>query len=171
MLKKNLANIITSLRILGTLSLLWLTPLSTAWQIVYGLCGVTDVLDGTVARAMHIQSRFGAKLDSVSDLCFYAVMLVQLLKPLVLRLPLWIWYPVAAVIIIRIFDYSYAAVKFGGLASTHAILNKASGFCIFLLPYAMKYLSKYLLWYGCFIVLLTAFAAIYELAIHIRLKP
>lgn len=83
MLKKNIANIVTVLRIIGTLSLLFMVPRSPVWLWVYGLCGVTDVLDGFLARRLKIQSRFGSRLDSASDLLFYAVMIIQLLPLLV----------------------------------------------------------------------------------------
>ena len=35
------------------------------------------MLDGTIARATNSTSEFGARLDSISDLIFYAVMIVK----------------------------------------------------------------------------------------------
>ena len=45
---------------------------------IYALTGLTDVLDGWIARKMGSASQFGAKLDSVADLIFYAVMLIMI---------------------------------------------------------------------------------------------
>ncbi|MBQ5555857.1 MAG: CDP-alcohol phosphatidyltransferase family protein, partial [Erysipelotrichaceae bacterium] len=49
-MRKNLANIITFTRILGTLCLIFLTPLTLPFFVVYIWCGLSDVLDGFVAR-------------------------------------------------------------------------------------------------------------------------
>ena len=72
------ANAITLLRISGTAVLLFLRPFSPAFFVVYTLTGVTDVLDGFVARKTGTASDFGAKLDSAADLLFYGVMLLKI---------------------------------------------------------------------------------------------
>ena len=58
-----LPNFITSLRILGTLTLLGLEPMSASFFLVYTITGVTDVLDGFIARLTGCVSDFGAQLD------------------------------------------------------------------------------------------------------------
>ena len=66
----NAADIITLLRIFGTILLLILKPLSVKFFLVSALTGITDVLDGWVARRLKITDDFGAKIDSVADLLF-----------------------------------------------------------------------------------------------------
>lgn len=68
-----IANGITTLRILGSIALLVIDRTSAAFMIVYTL---TDALDGWIARKTGTAGKFGAALDSVADLLFYAVMLV-----------------------------------------------------------------------------------------------
>ena len=46
--KPSVADIITLLRIMGTLLLVFIQPLSTVFLIVYAFTGLTDVLDGWV---------------------------------------------------------------------------------------------------------------------------
>ena len=46
--------------------------------IVYSVCGVSDVVDGTLARLTGSESSFGAKLDSIADILFYGVMILRL---------------------------------------------------------------------------------------------
>ena len=87
----NVADIITLLRISGTVLLLFLKPLSVKFFLIYALTGITDVLDGWVARRLKIDGDFGAKLDSVADLLFYAVMLSRILPILWDLLPYIIW--------------------------------------------------------------------------------
>ena len=49
-MKKNLANIITTTRLIGTIALLFTEPLSKAFYAIYIWCGFSDILDGFVAR-------------------------------------------------------------------------------------------------------------------------
>ena len=76
---KQLPNLMTMLRIVGTVVMAFLPPLCAAFYIVYTICGLTDVLDGWFARRFDAGSEFGAKLDSAADLLFYAVMLIKLM--------------------------------------------------------------------------------------------
>ena len=68
MLRNNLANIITSIRLIGAYVLIAFNPNGKYFIWVYTLCGITDVLDGFVARKLHTESELGSKLDSVADL-------------------------------------------------------------------------------------------------------
>ena len=74
----NIPNDITILRIVGTLCLMPTYLPSPMFFAIYALTGLTDVLDGWIARKMGSASQFGAKLDSVADLIFYAVMLIMI---------------------------------------------------------------------------------------------
>ena len=86
----NVPNCITCVRIIGALVLLWLKPLSTEFLIVYSLCGVSDALDGFIARATNTTSKFGTILDSIADLVFYSVMLLKVFPTLWDILPMWV---------------------------------------------------------------------------------
>ena len=59
-MKKHIANVITGLRIVFCLPLLFV-PLTSVWfYALYLLCGLSDMIDGTVARKMGAVSKFGA---------------------------------------------------------------------------------------------------------------
>ncbi|MBR4910813.1 MAG: CDP-alcohol phosphatidyltransferase family protein [Clostridia bacterium] len=133
--KNCIPNIITSLRLVGTLVLVFLTPLELWYFIVYSITGVTDALDGFVSRKLNATSEFGAKLDSIADLCFYTVSLVKLLPVLIAKLPWFIWIIVAAILVLRIISYVIAAVKFHRFAAHHTLLNKITGIFVFAVPY------------------------------------
>ncbi len=132
---RRLPNCITSLRILGALILFWVRPLTPWFYGVYSLCGISDVVDGCVARATKTTSRLGAILDSIADLLFYGVMLVRLFPMLWARLPGWVWVMFALVLLIRLGAYLTAAVKYRRFASSHTYLNKLTGLMVFLMPY------------------------------------
>lgn len=131
------ADIITLLRIVGTILLVALKPLSPEFFIIYALTGLTDALDGWIARKTKTSSTFGARLDSIADLLFYAVMLIRILPILLTILPGWIWYVVAGIICVRLSAYITAAIKCRRFASLHTYLNKLTGFSLFLVPFLL----------------------------------
>ena len=47
---KHIANIITGSRIVFSIALLFFPPLSSAFYVLYAAAGLTDMIDGTVAR-------------------------------------------------------------------------------------------------------------------------
>ena len=67
---KNVANILTSFRILGSILLLFFPMFSVEFYTIYLLCGFSDMIDGTIARKTNSTSELGAKIDSVADLVF-----------------------------------------------------------------------------------------------------
>lgn len=161
----NLPNYITALRIVGTLCLLPVQPLSPAFFILYTLTGLTDVLDGLTARKMKTESELGAKLDSIADLLFYAVMLIKLFPILWRKLPPEIWYAVAAILLLRFSAYSVAAVKYRKFASLHTYMNKLTGAAVFAVPYVITLpFARPVCWVICGSA---AIAAGEELLIHL----
>ena len=161
-----LPNSITSLRILGAIVLLFLTPLSTAFYIVYTFAGLSDALDGWLARRTNTTSELGKKLDSVADLLFYAVMLVRLLPVLLERLPIEIWILIGVILLVRLCAYITAAIKYHRFASLHTYLNKVTGGGVFLVPYILLLpIDVFLCGVVCVIGLL---ASVEELLIHLR---
>lgn len=132
---KNLPNYITCLRILGTVALLFVESLTFPFYIVYVLTGITDVLDGFVARITNTTSTLGARLDSIADLIFYTVLLVKILPEMLVVLPPIIWFAVAAVIAVRVCAYVLAFVKYKRFASVHTYMNKMTGASIFVYPF------------------------------------
>ena len=166
--KPNIPNCITSARIAGTVVLLFLTPLTPVFLVLYTLCGISDVLDGWIARKTNSISEFGSKLDSIADLIFYALMIIRLLPVLWRILPLWFWYIVGGIVFLRFIAYLTAAVKYHRFAALHTRMNKITGAAMFLLPYflALPFATAY-----CFIVMAVAcISSVEELVIHITHK-
>lgn len=110
-IKRNTANFITLIRMIGTICLLFLAPEAGAFYIVYTISGVSDALDGWIARKMKLESDFGSKLDSIADLMFYAVMFIKMFPALWEVLPKTIWIVVAVILVVRVVSYSVAAIK------------------------------------------------------------
>ena len=131
-MKKHLANILTCVRILGSMLLLFVPVFSAAFYGLYLLCGFTDMIDGTVARKTNSASRFGEKLDTAADIVFVAAALIRFLPKL--PIPLWLWIWGGGVAAIRIGNILLGYVFRKEFAAFHTILNKVTGLLLFLLP-------------------------------------
>ena len=59
------------------LFLLFLPLGSVRFLAVYTIAGLTDVLDGWLARKTGTASPFGARLDSIADLLFYGILILR----------------------------------------------------------------------------------------------
>lgn len=135
---KYLANLITCIRIAGAVFLFFCVPFSALFWGVYFLCGLSDMTDGYVARHMHIQSRFGALLDSIADLLFLVSVLVCIGADLLNILPQWSLYVAAGVAFIKVVSYCFGFLKFHRFVSLHTIFNKLTGGLLFCLPYFLS---------------------------------
>lgn len=168
--KKNnpIPNIITFMRVIGTISLFFVCPMSGLFFIIYTLCGLSDTLDGTIARATGSTSELGAKLDSIADLLFYGVMFVKIFPQLMEILPVWLWVVGVSVLIIRVTSYVTAAIKYRRFASLHTYINKMAGLSVFLTPYFIKVGFGYV--YCIVIGIVTGISSIEELLIHLSSK-
>ena len=113
-----LPNLITALRIAGTAGLLFTVPLTPLFFVIYTLCGLSDVLDGWLARHTGAASDFGARLDSIADLLFYTVMLAKLMPVLWQLLPGAFWALLGAVLLIRLCAYGVAAGRYGRVSTS-----------------------------------------------------
>ena len=156
---QNSANLITLSRVAFSLVLLFLSPLSIAFGILYLLCGLSDMADGFVARKTHTESKAGAKLDSTADLIFVAVSAVKLL-PLV-RLDVWLWVWAAVIALIKIAAMLLRFVRVHIFAPPHSIFNKLTGVLLFLLPLTLPLMD---IRYGAALVCAAAtFAAVQDI--------
>ena len=131
-----MANVITTIRILCSVVLLFCAALSPWFYALYITAGVSDMVDGWVARKTNTVSDFGSKLDTVADILFVTVCLVKLLP--VLHLPVWIYVWIGIIACIKVFNivYSYAVRK--QFLSDHSILNKVTGALLFVLPLTLS---------------------------------
>lgn len=75
-IKKLIPNLLTLLRILGAAALLFLAPLEPPFLAVYVFCGVSDILDGFLARRWQVSGSVGALLDSIADFLLTAILLI-----------------------------------------------------------------------------------------------
>ena len=159
-MKKHIANIITGLRIVLSLPLLFV-PLSSAWfYVFYLLCGLSDMVDGTVARRMGSASAFGAKLDTVSDFVFMIVALIKFMP--YLHIPTWLWAWIGIIATIKICGAILGFVRTGKITFPHTVLNKVTGLLLFLLPVTISLIElTYTLPFVCAVATISAIHEVY----------
>jgi len=98
--------------------------------VIVLLCGLTDVLDGYIARKYKVESKVGAKLDSLGDYTFF----------LMLVLYFFIWRQnlikdnsifIVLVIMVRLSSLVVCWIKNKKVYSLHTIANKVTGLLLY----------------------------------------
>ena len=163
-MKKQIANIITFCRILGSIGLLFCPVFSASFYGAYLFCGLTDMVDGTVARKTGAASAFGARLDTVADFLFVAVSFGKLLP--VIRIPVWLWAWAAAIAVVKLVSLIRGFLRRKQIPSLHTVMNKATGLCLFLLPLTVVFVElRYTAPVVCAVATITAVQEGYYIAI------
>ena len=138
-MKKQIANIITLCRILGSIGLLFCPVFSDRFYVLYLFCGLTDMVDGTIARKTGAFSEFGSRLDTVADFLFVISSFVKLVP--VIRIPVWIWVWAAVIAVAKLVNLVWGFTQTKQMPTLHTIANKATGLCLFLLPLTMSFVA------------------------------
>ena len=159
-MKKHVANIISLSRVAGAVALFFFNSLSKAFLAIYVFCGLTDLIDGPIARKLNATSPLGATLDTVGDVATY----LALTKVLIIKksVPGWIlaWILSAGVVFgIATFISKH---RFNKFYLPHTYLGKIFGGAVFVLPIAMQFMPGYV-WMSviCSIATVHAFELIY----------
>ena len=153
-----MANCITGLRILCGIALLFCPALSPAFFALYLAAGITDMLDGAVARKTHTVSEFGSRLDTIADFVLVVVCLVKLTP--VMDMPAWVYAWIGVVALIKGINVVSGYVAQKRFVALHTAANRIAGALLFLLPFT---LTRVDLRYSAGIVCaVSTFAAIQE---------
>ena len=156
-----IANIITGIRVVCSIALMFCSVLTPSFYTLYVIAGLTDMIDGWIARRTNTVSEFGAKWDSVADFIFVTVCLVKLIP--VMALPLWLYFWIGIIACIKCFNMGYEYVMKKRFVTVHSMANKVTGFLLFLFPLTWSFMDKR---YSAVVVCLVAtVAAIHELSI------
>ena len=127
---KHLPNIITALRIVGSIGLLFCNVAGWQFWTLYVFCGISDMIDGWLARKLQAESKTGSVLDSIADLSFVACCAIQLLP--ILSIPPWLWIWAGIIVIIKIVNQISSLIIIKKFCFPHTIANKLTGFLLFL---------------------------------------
>ena len=86
---KHLPNILSASRIALCLPLLLADAMTVPFWVLYVIAGTTDMLDGFLARRWGVESKFGARLDSLADFVLVLAVGYKLFPWLKLPTALW----------------------------------------------------------------------------------
>ena len=120
----------TALRIVGSIGLLFCNVAGWQFWTLYVLCGISDMIDGWLARKLQAESKTGSVLDSIADLSFVACCAIQLLP--ILSIPPWLWIWAGIIVIIKIVNQISSLIIIEKFCFPHTIANKLTGFLLFL---------------------------------------
>jgi len=163
---KNLANMITIIRIIGAFSMLLFKPLSPIFLLLYVICGLSDILDGYIARKTRTVSQIGMALDSIADLVFLVIAFFCFFR--IIAIPVWIWLWIGIIAIIRFVSYGVGLVRYHSFTALHTYANKLAGLILFIFPFL--YMRFDIIITGILLCSISSLSAIEELIIMMKSK-
>lgn len=153
-----MANTITIVRIICSIALLFYAPFSVPFYILYITAGLTDMIDGTVARKTGTVSELGSKFDTIADFVLVITCLIKLIPVLDIETWMYIWIMIIAEI--KLINIVSGFARYNRMIAVHSVLNKITGALLFVLPLSVCFIE---LRYTVLIVCATAsIAAIHE---------
>ena len=160
---KAIPNCISFSRIIFSLILIFITPLSIAFYAIYIICGFSDIMDGFIARKTMTTSILGAKLDSMADMIMTGVFLLVLYPIVNPTTKIIIW--IISIAIIRLASMVVALKRYKTFASLHTYANKITGLVLFIFPLLLSFVTTTVLMY--IICSVASISAIEELIIQL----
>lgn len=155
---RTMANAISYSRIVLSAVLLFLPTFSPAFYLFYILTGLTDMLDGAVARNTGTVSKFGAVLDTVADFVFVLICLFKFLP--IISIPFFVYVWIAVIALIRFINIVSGYILQKKFVTVHSFMNKITGAVLFIFPLTISIID---LKYSVIIVCIIAtFSAIQE---------
>jgi CDP-diacylglycerol--glycerol-3-phosphate 3-phosphatidyltransferase len=129
-LKKSIPNILSLLRILLSFALPLTIHLRGLFVGLVLLIGVTDIADGYIARKYKWVTKLGAKLDSLGDLVFFAIiLLIVFFRYEQIITDNYSWFLIT--LALKLTTAALSRIKYGEFVFIHTIANKLTGFLVF----------------------------------------
>lgn len=159
-----MANYITGGRIILSLAMLLCPVFSKAFYILYLLAGLSDMIDGSIARRCGTQSACGARFDTAADIVFAAVCAVRMLP--VLKLPVSVLLAAALVLLLKVSNIFIGLLKQKTFTAKHTVMNKISGALLFVFPFTLGHIKVQ--YSAAVLCAVTLFSAVQESCLILR---
>jgi phosphatidylglycerophosphate synthase len=126
MMNKQVPNLLSALRILSCVLFFLIGENAALFLMLVAFIGLTDLLDGYLARKYQCQSDLGAQLDSIGDLAFFVSLLVFICAHdwVLIRSALGIFL---ATVGFKTIPLAASLIRHRKILFIHTILNKLSG--------------------------------------------
>ena len=153
-----MANLITGIRIVCSIALLFCPVFSPAFYVLYITAGLSDMADGAVARKTGTVSEFGSKFDTAADFVLVAACLIKLIP--VILVPAWLIIWIIVIAVIKAVNLISGYVMRKEIVVLHTVMNKVTGMLLFVLPLTLTIID--LKYSGAIVSAAATFAAIQE---------
>ena len=127
---KRIPNILSALRIVLCLPLLMVDAMTVPFWTLYVTAGTTDMLDGFLARRWDVESKFGARLDSLADFVFVIAAGYKLFPWL--KLPATLWMMIGLIALVKMVNAICSYVVRNRIEYLHTKANKLTGLLLFI---------------------------------------
>ena len=125
---KQIPNFLSVSRIALCLPLLLVDAMTMTFWVLYLIAGLTDILDGFLARRWGVESKFGARLDSLADFVFVLAVGYKLFP--YLKLPATLWMMIGLVALVKVINAICSYVVNNRIEYLHTKANKLTGFLL-----------------------------------------
>ncbi|MBQ7702503.1 MAG: CDP-alcohol phosphatidyltransferase family protein [Candidatus Methanomethylophilaceae archaeon] len=136
---ERLPDLLTGSRVILSIVLLFLEPLSVPFLTLYLVACITDFLDGHLARKMGCKTSYGPYFDSLADCLLVAVVVYSIIVHVEFDNWMIIWIVIIASV--RIIAFLVGSLRYHKPAFIHSYLNKLTGMALFLLPFILVTIS------------------------------
>lgn len=130
---RHLPNLLSLLRLVFSLPLVLMVPGTPAFFALYLFCGVSDAIDGPLARRLGAADTMGALMDSLADFAFFLAILAILTRSHGDDLANWL-PGILTIVLFRASTLIVTTLRTGAPFFIHTLANKAAGVVVFLLP-------------------------------------
>ena len=151
-------HILSASRIVICLPLLLVDAMTVPFWVLYVIAGTTDMLDGFLARRWGVESKFGARLDSMADFVFVLTVGYKLFP--YLKLPTALWMMIGLIALVKIVNAVSAYIIRHKIVFLHTKANKLTGFLLFVGMMAIG--QSYFIPVAWVVACIALFAAIQE---------
>ena len=145
-------------RIVLCLPLLMVDAMTVPFWALYVTAGTTDMLDGILARRWGVESKFGARLDSLADIVFVLVVGYKLFPHL--KLPATLWMMIGLIALVKVSNAVSSYVVKHRIEFLHTKANKLTGFLLFVGMMAVR--QSYFIPVAWIVACIALFAATQE---------
>ena len=155
---KRIPNLLSTSRIPLCLPLLLVDAMTVPFWVLYLIAGLTDMLDGFLARRWGVESKLGARLDSLADFVFVLTVGYKFFP--LLKLPATLWMMIGLIALIKVANAISSYMVKRRIEFLHTRANKLTGFFLFIGMMAIG--QSYFVPVAWVIACIALFAAIQE---------
>ncbi|MCL2195286.1 MAG: CDP-alcohol phosphatidyltransferase family protein [Oscillospiraceae bacterium] len=153
---KHLPNLLSFSRIPLSILLPFLVNRSGWFVAMYVVTGLTDILDGQLARKHNRCTDFGAKLDGFADIVFTLSCLVIVfgLQQLHRYIAVYVMVTIGVIAALKVFNLVFGRVKFRVWSTMHTRANKLTTLPFFFVVPVLVVTGAVTMWLNIILMLL-----------------